>query len=120
MYLLHTTDLTLQSFYAKIPKYAILSHTWGEKEVTFQDIQNRVKEKSDRRVSEDNSRDKSDMEVSGDESDSDMASEMDDEYDGGELKAGWVGEYLVNERAFALSLKDPRRSELRRLFICIV
>ncbi|THU88552.1 HET-domain-containing protein, partial [Dendrothele bispora CBS 962.96] len=28
------------------PDYAILSHTWGKKEVTFQDIQNRVKEKS--------------------------------------------------------------------------
>ncbi|THU88842.1 hypothetical protein K435DRAFT_632200, partial [Dendrothele bispora CBS 962.96] len=50
MYLLHTTNLTLQSFYAEIPNYAILSHTWGEKEVTFQDLQNRDKDKSDRKI----------------------------------------------------------------------
>ncbi|THU79477.1 HET-domain-containing protein [Dendrothele bispora CBS 962.96] len=27
-------------FYSKVPKYAILSHTWAKEEVTFQDIQN--------------------------------------------------------------------------------
>ncbi|THU90286.1 HET-domain-containing protein [Dendrothele bispora CBS 962.96] len=41
MYLLHTTNLTLKGFYAKIPEYAILSHTWDEDEVTFQDILDR-------------------------------------------------------------------------------
>ncbi|THU93954.1 HET-domain-containing protein [Dendrothele bispora CBS 962.96] len=46
MYLLNTGTLTLESFYTNIPDYAILSHTWGKKEVTFQDIQNQVKEKS--------------------------------------------------------------------------
>ncbi|THU83126.1 HET-domain-containing protein, partial [Dendrothele bispora CBS 962.96] len=40
MRLLNTRDLTLKEFYTDIPKYAILSHTWGEDEVTFQDIQN--------------------------------------------------------------------------------
>ncbi|KAF5344921.1 hypothetical protein D9758_011585 [Tetrapyrgos nigripes] len=39
MRLLNTQTLKLQEFYADIPRYAILSHTW-EKEVTFQDIQN--------------------------------------------------------------------------------
>ncbi|THU92036.1 hypothetical protein K435DRAFT_862855, partial [Dendrothele bispora CBS 962.96] len=57
----------------------------GEKEVTFQDIQDRVKEKSNRRVSGD----KSDMEVSGDESNSDVPNEMDDESDGRDLGADW-------------------------------
>ncbi|THU84767.1 HET-domain-containing protein [Dendrothele bispora CBS 962.96] len=40
MYLLHTTNLTLQEFFADVPEYAILSHTWTGEEVTFQDIQN--------------------------------------------------------------------------------
>ncbi|KAK7455285.1 hypothetical protein VKT23_011158 [Stygiomarasmius scandens] len=40
MYLLNTETLKLEEFYADIPPYAILSHTWGEGEVTFQDIQN--------------------------------------------------------------------------------
>ncbi|THU81266.1 HET-domain-containing protein, partial [Dendrothele bispora CBS 962.96] len=44
MYLLHTTNLTLKSFYAEIPKYAILSHTWNKEEATFQDIQDRGKD----------------------------------------------------------------------------
>ncbi|THU93947.1 HET-domain-containing protein, partial [Dendrothele bispora CBS 962.96] len=50
MYLLNTRTLTLKCFYGSIPKYAILSHTWGKKEITFQDIQNWDKEKSDREV----------------------------------------------------------------------
>jgi hypothetical protein len=43
MYLLNVNTLQLEEFYdAQIPKYAILSHTWGppEEEVTFADIQN--------------------------------------------------------------------------------
>ncbi|THU76510.1 hypothetical protein K435DRAFT_634747, partial [Dendrothele bispora CBS 962.96] len=39
MRLLHTTSFTLQEFFTDIPPYAILSHTWDEEEVTFQDIQ---------------------------------------------------------------------------------
>ncbi|THU89808.1 HET-domain-containing protein [Dendrothele bispora CBS 962.96] len=39
MRLLSTSTLTLTEFYTVIPPYAILSHTWGEQEVTFQDIQ---------------------------------------------------------------------------------
>ncbi|PVH81896.1 HET-domain-containing protein [Cadophora sp. DSE1049] len=49
MRLLHTTTLRLEEFFASsatdrrlgnqgIPKYAILSHTWGVEEITFQDI----------------------------------------------------------------------------------
>ncbi|THU79519.1 HET-domain-containing protein, partial [Dendrothele bispora CBS 962.96] len=40
MRLLNTTNRTLKEFYTDIPQYAILSHTWGQEEVTFQDIQN--------------------------------------------------------------------------------
>ncbi|KAK7462442.1 hypothetical protein VKT23_008041 [Stygiomarasmius scandens] len=39
MRLLNTQTLQLRDFYTDIPKYAILSHTWGLEEVTFQDIQ---------------------------------------------------------------------------------
>ncbi|THU83251.1 HET-domain-containing protein [Dendrothele bispora CBS 962.96] len=39
MRLLHTETYRLKSFFTDVPKYAILSHTWGEEEVTFQDIQ---------------------------------------------------------------------------------
>jgi hypothetical protein len=37
-------DLSLTTFFAdKIPqKYAILSHTWGAEEVTFEDLQKRT------------------------------------------------------------------------------
>jgi hypothetical protein len=46
MRLLHYNDgdLSLATFFAdKIPqKYAILSHTWGAEEVTFEDLQNRT------------------------------------------------------------------------------
>lgn len=39
MRLLDTRTLELQEFYlSAIPRYAILSHTWGDGEVTFQDI----------------------------------------------------------------------------------
>ncbi|KAF5333992.1 hypothetical protein D9758_017524 [Tetrapyrgos nigripes] len=40
MRLLNTKTLKLAEFYADIPLYAILSHTWEKEEVTFQDIQN--------------------------------------------------------------------------------
>ncbi|KIW18534.1 hypothetical protein PV08_02822 [Exophiala spinifera] len=38
MRLLHTTTLDLHEFQGAPPPYAILSHTWGEEEVLFQDI----------------------------------------------------------------------------------
>ncbi|KAF2655277.1 HET-domain-containing protein [Lophiostoma macrostomum CBS 122681] len=38
MYLLDTTTLRLEHFVSNIPYYVILSHTWGEGEVTFDDI----------------------------------------------------------------------------------
>ena len=39
MYLLHTTRLELQDFVGNdIPKYAILSHTWGDGEVLFRQV----------------------------------------------------------------------------------
>ncbi|KAI1364998.1 heterokaryon incompatibility protein-domain-containing protein [Xylaria arbuscula] len=46
MRLLHTTTRTLHTFTdKKIPKYAILSHTWEENEVTYQDMKLAVAEK---------------------------------------------------------------------------
>ncbi|KAF5363057.1 hypothetical protein D9758_012640 [Tetrapyrgos nigripes] len=42
MRLLNTKTLRLQEFLTDIPRYAILSHTWENEEVTFQDIQNIV------------------------------------------------------------------------------
>jgi hypothetical protein len=40
MRLLNTKSITLEEFFeAQAPPYAILSHTWGDEEVTFQDIQ---------------------------------------------------------------------------------
>ncbi|KAI1422144.1 heterokaryon incompatibility protein-domain-containing protein [Xylaria sp. FL1777] len=44
MRLINTTSLELREFFGeptdpRFPKYAILSHTWGEAEVTFQDMQ---------------------------------------------------------------------------------
>src|SRR3954470_24466121 len=47
MHLLHYNNdgnFSLTTFFAdKTPKeYAILSHTWGEEEVTFEDLQNRT------------------------------------------------------------------------------
>ncbi|KAK4646760.1 hypothetical protein QC761_0046080 [Podospora bellae-mahoneyi] len=38
MRLLNTTTLRLEQFLNIMPQYAILSHTWGEQEVTFNDI----------------------------------------------------------------------------------
>ena len=40
MRLLNTTTFELHQFFGdKIPYYAILSHTWGDDEVTFEDLQ---------------------------------------------------------------------------------
>ncbi|OHW89484.1 HET domain containing protein [Colletotrichum incanum] len=39
MRLIHTKTLELKEFIAGRPNYAILSHTWGAEEVTFQDMQ---------------------------------------------------------------------------------
>lgn len=39
MRLLHSTTYELKEFISDTPPYAILSHTWGNEEVTFQDIQ---------------------------------------------------------------------------------
>ncbi|KAL7800879.1 heterokaryon incompatibility domain-containing protein [Trichoderma afarasin] len=39
MRLINTRTLKLQSFHGKPPPYAILSHTWGHEEVSFQDFQ---------------------------------------------------------------------------------
>jgi hypothetical protein len=39
MRLINTRTLRLEEFYDPIPKYATLSHTWGDEEVTFQDWQ---------------------------------------------------------------------------------
>lgn len=42
MRLIHTGTLKLHEFFgAKIPPYAIPSHTWGEDEVSFQEMQSR-------------------------------------------------------------------------------
>ncbi|KAL8785817.1 MAG: hypothetical protein Q9213_003124 [Squamulea squamosa] len=38
MWLLNTETLQLQDFLGNIPPYAILSHTWADKEVSFQEI----------------------------------------------------------------------------------
>jgi hypothetical protein len=39
MRLLHTPTISLQEFSDNnIPRYSILSHTWGDSEVTFQDM----------------------------------------------------------------------------------
>jgi hypothetical protein len=41
MRLLHSTTLELREFTeTEIPPYAILSHTWGKDEVSFEDMQN--------------------------------------------------------------------------------
>lgn len=48
MRLLHTSTLNLHEFFGdQIPSYAILSHTWGDEEVTLQDLE---KEKSKSRA----------------------------------------------------------------------
>lgn len=38
MWLINTTTLELEEFFGTIPPYAILSHTWGAGEVSFQDF----------------------------------------------------------------------------------
>ena len=39
MHLINTSTIALEYFIGKVvPKYAILSHTWGEEEITFQDM----------------------------------------------------------------------------------
>lgn len=38
MWLLNTTSLKLRAFVEHIPDYVILSHTWDQEEVTFDDI----------------------------------------------------------------------------------
>jgi hypothetical protein len=50
MRLLNTTTSKLEEFEGnKIPLYAILSHTWGDNEVTFQDIEGTSAEKKENR-----------------------------------------------------------------------
>ena len=44
MWLLNTTTLKLEDFMGSIPPYAILSHTWGDEEVSFQAITTGVTE----------------------------------------------------------------------------
>ncbi|SPO03262.1 uncharacterized protein DNG_05944 [Cephalotrichum gorgonifer] len=39
MRLINTTTLDIKFFSGDVPPYAILSHTWGEEEVTFQDME---------------------------------------------------------------------------------
>jgi Fungal fruit body lectin/Heterokaryon incompatibility protein (HET) len=43
MRLLHLETRKLKEFQGNIPDYAILSHTWGDEEVLFQDLQNESK-----------------------------------------------------------------------------
>lgn len=38
MHLLHTTTLQPHSFFSDVPAYAILSHTWGPDEVTYEEV----------------------------------------------------------------------------------
>jgi len=38
MRLLNTKTIQLSTFYDKVPRYAILSHTWGEDEIVFEDV----------------------------------------------------------------------------------
>ncbi|KAK4442596.1 heterokaryon incompatibility protein-domain-containing protein, partial [Podospora aff. communis PSN243] len=38
MRLLNTETLEIREFITKIPDYAVLSHTWGDEEVSFQDL----------------------------------------------------------------------------------
>ena len=43
MRLLHTTTLEFKEFFdSEVPRYAILSHRWGDEEVGFKDIRNRT------------------------------------------------------------------------------
>ncbi|KAK4641752.1 hypothetical protein QC761_503600 [Podospora bellae-mahoneyi] len=47
MRLLNTETLNFETFYDKIPVYAIISHTWESDEVLFQDIENGTAERRD-------------------------------------------------------------------------
>lgn len=40
MWLLHALSLKLESFYSEVPAYAILSHTWGPEEVSYDEMGN--------------------------------------------------------------------------------
>jgi hypothetical protein len=43
MWLLNVHTIQLEAFFGnEIPKYAILSHTWGSEEVTFQDMKSQL------------------------------------------------------------------------------
>jgi hypothetical protein len=42
MRLVNVTTLKLEEFFSQIPPYAILSHTWGAEEVTFDEVQSGV------------------------------------------------------------------------------
>ncbi|KAN0094111.1 HET domain containing protein [Hyaloscypha variabilis] len=45
MRLIHSTNFELHEFIgSQIPQYAILSHTWGEEEISFQELQRNVPE----------------------------------------------------------------------------
>lgn len=44
MRLLNANTLEMKEYCGQIPPYAILSHTWGDEEVTFQDFQSRDRE----------------------------------------------------------------------------
>ncbi|KAL7900318.1 heterokaryon incompatibility domain-containing protein [Trichoderma sp. SZMC 28014] len=45
MRLINTRTLKLHQFHGKPPPYAILSHTWGQEEVSFQDFHSPLREK---------------------------------------------------------------------------
>jgi hypothetical protein len=40
MRLINTLDLKIEEFYKSPPRYAILSHTWGDEEVSLADMSN--------------------------------------------------------------------------------
>lgn len=42
MRLLNTRTLRLEEFFGKYPNYAILSHTWGRGEISYEDMKNRI------------------------------------------------------------------------------
>ena len=50
MRLINTKTLKLQEFFGRVPPYAILSHTWGDRETTLQEFQNRTYKKESREI----------------------------------------------------------------------
>ena len=50
MRLINTKTFKLQEFIGKVPPYAILSHTWGDRETTLQEFQNRTYRKGSREI----------------------------------------------------------------------